>query len=383
MNSKIKSNSNLTYKICTKCVMDTSDPDISFDDKGVCIHCSNFENNQKNNWFRGEEGETRTANLVEEIKKEGVGKEYDCIIGLSGGVDSAYLAYWGWQYGLRMLAVHVDAGWNTEMAVKNIENICKKLKIDLITEVIDWDDMRAIQKAFFKSKVVNQDIPQDHAFFAALYKYSTKNNIRYVLNGYNISSESALPLAWRGNNAMDVVHLKAIYKKYGDKKISSYPFLQVWKMRLFYRIFHNLKIVSPLNLMDYNKNVALETLKKEVDFIDYGGKHHESVLTRFQQSYFLPTVYGYEKRRAHLASLIMSGQMAREEALKELEKPLYSSEVEKNNDIEYFIKKIGLSRSEFNQIMSTPPDSHDNFPNQDRFNEKLDSISAFFRKIIR
>ncbi|MBK8622495.1 MAG: 7-cyano-7-deazaguanine synthase [Saprospiraceae bacterium] len=185
------------YQICTRCVMDTTDPDIYFDNKGICNHCHSFEINQKNHWFRGVEGERKTNQLVDEIKKEGIGKEYDCIIGLSGGVDSAYLAYWGWKHGLRMLAVHVDAGWNTEMAVKNIENICKKLKIDLITEVIDWDDMRALQKAFFKSKVVNQDIPQDHAFFAALYKYSTKNKIKYVLNGYNISSESALPLAWR------------------------------------------------------------------------------------------------------------------------------------------------------------------------------------------
>jgi aminotransferase len=373
----------VAYQICTKCVMDTSDPNISFDGQGVCCHCANFEITQSKNWFRGEEGKKRTAILVEEIKKEGQGRDYDCIIGLSGGVDSAYLAYWGWQHGLRMIAVHVDAGWNTEMAVKNIENICKKLKIDLITEVIDWDDMRALQKGFFKSKVVNQDIPQDHAFFAALYKYSTANKVKYVLNGYNISSESALPLAWRGGNAIDVVHLKSIYKKYGDKNLKNYPFLPVWKLRLYYRVFSNLKIVSPLNLMDYNKKEALDILKKELDFIDYGGKHHESVLTRFQQSYFLPTVYGYEKRRAHLSSLIMSGQISREEAIYELSKPLYSSEVEKNNDIDYFIKKIGISRKEFDQIMSIPPDKHENFPNQDKFNEKLDSISAFIRKIFR
>lgn len=372
----------IPYQICNQCVMDTSDPDIQFDGDGICNHCHNYDQNQKNYWFRGKEGEEKTKELVNEIKKEGLGKEYDCIIGLSGGVDSAYLAYWGWQHGLRMLAVHVDAGWNTEMAVKNIENICKKLKIDLITEVIDWDDMRALQKAFFKSKVVNQDIPQDHAFFAALYKYSTKNKIKYVLNGYNISSESALPRAWRGNNAIDTIHLKAIYKKYGDKKLTRYPFLEVWKMRLFYRIFYTLKIVSPLNLMDYNKKTALETLKNELDFIDYGGKHHESVLTRFQQSYFLPTVYGYEKRRAHLSSLVMSGQMLREEALQELQKPLYNSEVEKNNDIDYFSKKIGISRIEFDEIMSTPADKHENFPNQDSFNEKLDKISAFIRKLV-
>lgn len=372
----------MTHRMCVRCVMDSTDPDITFDSDGVCSHCHTYDQTSKRLWKKGEEGRIILEKLLGQIKKEGQGKRYDAIIGLSGGTDSSYLAYLGHKWGLRMLAVHVDAGWNTEIAVQNIENICNKLNIDLITEVIDWTDMQAMQRAFFRSKVVNQDIPQDHAFFAALYKYSTKNKIKYVLNGYNIASESCLPLAWRGNNAMDVTHIKAIYAKYGDRPLRHYPFLSVWKLRFWYRLTNALTMVSPLNLIDYDKLRALDELKSAVGFVDYGGKHHESVLTRFQQLYFLPTIYGYEKRKAHLSSLILSGQLSREQAIKELETPLYPNEVELNNDIEYFVKKIGITRSEFDAVMSSPPDRHENFPNEDNLNRRFDQVSEFLRKLV-
>jgi aminotransferase len=370
------------YQICTSCVMDTTDPNISFDSKGVCNHCHNYRDNLEKIWFRGEKGKKRLEELITAIKKEGAGREYDCIIGLSGGVDSAYLAYMCHHWGLRTLAVHVDAGWNTEMAVKNIENICNKLNFDLITEVIDWPHMRELQKALFKSQVVNQDIAQDHAFFAALYKFATKNNIKYVLNGYNISTESILPAAWRGFNAMDKTHIQSIFAKYGTGSIDNFPLLSIWKLRLWYRLRYNLKLVSPLNMMDYTKEGALRTLIEKLDFIDYGGKHNESKFTKFFQSYFLPQRFGYEKRRAHISGMVVTGQLTRQQALDDVAKPLYNSELEMISDIEYFIKKLGITRQEFDHIMSSPPDKHENFPNEDILNKRFDKVSSLIAKIL-
>jgi N-acetyl sugar amidotransferase len=370
------------YKICKRCIMDTTDPNIIFDEEGHCNHCNDYFNYYDKLWLRGDKGEAKLKLLLEDIKKEGVGKDYDCIIGLSGGVDSAYLAYLCYKWGLRTLAVHVDAGWNTEIAVKNIENICSKLNIDLITEVIDWNDMREVQKSLFKSQVVNQDIAQDHAFFAALYKFATKNRIKYVLNGYNIATESILPAAWRGQNAMDTTHIKSILKKYASRDVVNFPFVSIWKLRFFYRIFYRLKLASPLNFINYNKYDALEELKREVDFVDYGGKHNESRFTKFFQSYFLPKRFGYVKKRAHLSGMIVTNQISREGALIEINKSLYSSDVEINNDIEYFIKKIGITRDDFDSIMTKKPDGHESFPNEDKLNQRFDKVSAFIRKLM-
>jgi N-acetyl sugar amidotransferase len=363
--------------------MDTSDPDITFDDNGNCNHCNTYFNVYDKLWLRGQEGEAKLRVLISQIKKEGQGKSYDCIIGLSGGVDSAYLAYLCHKWELRTLAVHVDAGWNSEIAVQNIENICSTLKIDLITEVINWPDMREVQKSMFKSQVINQDIAQDHAFFAALYKYASSNGIKYVLNGYNIATESILPLAWRGHNAMDTTHIKAILAKYSDRKIVDFPLLSIWKLRLFYRIFYRLKLASPLNFIEYNKIKALNELKEKLGFIDYGGKHNESKFTKFFQTYFLPERFGFIKKRAHLSGMIVTGQISRNEAISEIEKPLYNSQVEVNNDIDYFIKKIGISRIEFNEIMTAEPDRHENFPNELGLNQWFDATSNFLRKYFR
>jgi N-acetyl sugar amidotransferase len=366
--------------ICKTCVMDNSDPDISFDANGNCNHCTGYFKSHSKLWFKGPEGKIKLMNQISQIKANGEGKPYDCILGLSGGIDSAYLALLAHKWGLRPLAVHVDAGWNTEIAVKNIENLCLKLNIDLITEVIDWNAMRELQYAFFKSQVVNQDIPQDHAFFAALYKYASKNRIKYVLNGYNIASESIMAGAWRGHKAIDLKYLKSIFNSYKRvKNLKNYPLVSEFKIRFWYGFILKMKIVTPLNFMNYKKDIALEELKREVGFVDYGGKHNESRFTRFHQSYFLPIKYGFEKRKAHLSSLVVSEQISREEALKELEKPLYKSEVEKNNDIEYFIKKIGISRYDFELIMAGPKGDESKYSNDHGFDLWFEKVISILR----
>jgi aminotransferase len=362
--------------------MDTSDPDIQFDQKGHCNHCNMYYQHQAPLWYKGTDGQRRLDALIAEMKAYGKGKDYDCIVGLSGGTDSAYLAYLCASWGLRVLAIHVDAGWNSELAVKNIESICTKLKIDLITEVIDWEAMKRLQKAFFRSQVVNQDIPQDHSFFAALYKFATKHRVKYVINGYNIATESILPLAWRGYPAMDSTHVRAIYRKHGEGKLGNFPILGTWKLRLFYRLFYSLKIVSPLNFIDYNKPEALRLLIEQLGFKDYGGKHLESNFTRFHQLYFLPQKFGYQKRRAHLSGLVVTGQITRDHALELMKEPLYPSPIDQQNDIEYFAKKIGISMDEFHTLMEGPKGRHEDYPSEHTLNQRFDKISAFLRKLL-
>lgn len=368
------------YQICQKCVMDTSDPFIEFNERGICNHCTTFENYQEPNWLRGERGINKIEEMISLIKKEGVGKDYDCIIGLSGGVDSSYLAYWGWKNGLRMLAVHVDAGWNTDVAVSNIEKLCNKLKIDLVTEVIDWDAMRKIQIAFFRSQVVNQDIPQDHAFFASLYKYASKKRIKYVLNGFNTSTECIMADAWRGNNAMDKSYIKDVYNKYGEgKQFPNFPLISLLQFRFLYRIKFNFKIVTPLNYLNYSKTDAINLLINEIGFVDYGGKHKESRFTHFHQSYYLPNKFNYDKRRAHLSSLIVTKQLDRKEALEILKMPHYKNEIDQENEINYICKKLNFTREEFDALMKVYPE--DNFKSDKTFGEKLDILSKYLSKI--
>ena len=370
-----------TYQICTNCVLDTTDPDITFDDKGICNYCHTYWNVTSKQWLRGEQGKAATKKIVDEIKAYGKGKEYDCIIGLSGGIDSSYLAYLGKEWGLRMLAVHVDAGWNSELAVKNIENICKQLNIDLITEVIDWSVMRKVQLAFLKSGLVNQDIPQDHAFFAALYRYAEKNNIKYVLNGYNISTENTLPLAWRGQAALDDVLVKSVYKRYMKEPLKGFPLINFWKYGVWNKITKKFVVVDLLNNVEYDKNEALKLLIEKLEFNDYGGKHNESRFTKFHQNYFLVEKYGFEKRKAHLSSLILSEAMTREEALEELKKPIYATENDRNDDIEYVAKKLRVNIDEFMEIIESKPALPEDFSSSQSKQKYVDPIIRFAIKL--
>jgi N-acetyl sugar amidotransferase len=350
--------------------MDTSDPEITFDEEGVCNHCRRFETVLKKNWFPNEEGRTKFKKIVEQVKKDGEGKEYDCVIGLSGGVDSSYLAYLlRTQYPeLRILAIHVDGGWNSELAVHNIENIIKKLDIDLHTEVVNWEEMKDLQLAYFKSQLANQDVPQDHAFFATLYKIAVDQfGIKYFFSGGNLATESILPSAW-GYNAMDAKQLKAVHKIFGKIPLKEYVTVGFFKKYIYYPYIKKFRIIRPLDYHPYDKEKAKKIIAEKINWRDYGGKHHESRFTKFFQAYWLPSKFGFDKRRAHLSSMIVSGQINRDEALKEMEKPLYDMQ-ELKEDIEFLAKKMGLSVNEFKEIMKEPNKTFEDYPSDYKFEQ--------------
>lgn len=345
--------------------MDTSDPDISFDQEGVCSHCRNYEVQAKPIVDRADSGlaEEELARVVAKIKAAGKGREYDCLIGLSGGVDSTYVALKVKELGLRALAVHFDSGWNSELAVNNIENIVKRLDIDLYTSVCDWDEMRDLQLAFFKAGVANCDTPTDHAFLAVLYRVAAQHGIRHIVTGTNFATEAILPSAW-GYSPADLTHLRAIQRRFGTRELKTYPTLGFFRRYFYYPVVHGLRTVRILNLMPYNKSQVKEVIKRELGWRDYGGKHYESVFTRFFQAYYLPVKFGYDKRRAHLSSLIVSGQMLRQEALDELAQPTYPAD-KLETDKEFVAKKIGLTVEEFDLIMRDSPHDYFEYPTEE------------------
>ena len=352
-----------TYQICNRCIMDSSDPEISFDDSGNCNHCNSALELAEKTWFPDQRGEKELDSIIVRIKSEGRNNEFDCITGLSGGVDSSYLAWLAVQKGLRPLVVHVDCGWNSELAVRNVENIVKKLNIELHTFVVNWEEMKDLQRSFFMASVPDQDIPQDHAIFAALYNFANDNNISWVLNGYNFATESIMPQSW-GHQAMDYHHLISIQKRFGELKLKDYPHVDFFRRYVWYTLIKKMKIVNPLNYISYRKEEAIETLKRELDWQYYGGKHYESRFTKFFQGYYLPYKFNFDKRRAHLSSLIMSGQMSRDEALETMKENLWVED-DMNNDLEYVAKKLGWSAEEFRSIIELPPVGHKEYPNNE------------------
>lgn len=345
------------YNICNNCVMDTSDPEITFDENGVCIYCRNYE--KRKNMFvpTAKEKDSQLLAMVEFCKKKGKGKKYDCIIGVSGGVDSTFVAYKIKQLGLRPLAMHLDNGWDAELAVSNIYNVLKKLDIELYTYVLEWEEFKSLQTAFLKASTPDSEIPTDHAISTLLKDYATKEDIPLIL-GTNYSSESILPRTWSQGH-MDWGYIKKINKLFGTKKLKDFPHYSVYK-RIYWNRFKRLQIFSLLDYIDYDKEKAKQFLIDELGWRDYGGKHHESIYTKFFQAYILPVKFGFDKRRAHLSSLILAGQISRDEALKELEKPLYN-EKELQEHLLYVPKKLGLSKEEFEAIMNTPVRKYEEF----------------------
>ncbi|MEE1884712.1 N-acetyl sugar amidotransferase [Pedobacter flavus] len=353
---------NTEYRQCSYCIMDTTDSRIEFDENGECNHCREYKDYEKNYKLKGEAAKKQTDKIVAQMKAAGKGKEYDCIMGISGGVDSSYLAYYATKVlGLRVLLVHVDTGWNSELAVKNIENIVRILNLDLHTLVIDWEEMRDLQRSMFLSSVPNCDIPQDHAFIASLYSEAKKYGLKHILNGGNMSTESILPQSW-GYDASDWVHLKDIHNKFGKVKLKQYPHISFFKKSIYYPYILKLKVHRPLEYIEYNKADTKKFLIENLGWKDYGGKHFESKYTQFFQAHYLPTKFGYDKRLAHLSSLIVSGQMTREEALEEMAKPIYDAN-QLIEDREYFIKKLGFTIDEWNKIMSAPLKTEHDYKN--------------------
>lgn len=366
--------------MCSRCIMDTSDPCIIFNEKGICNHCQNFFDNTHKTWFPNDEGKKKFEIIIDTIKNEGKNNEYDCIIGLSGGVDSSYLALKVKEWGLRPLAMHVDAGWNSELAVGNIEKIINYCNYDLHTHVVDWEEMRELQLSYLHSGISNQDVPQDHVFFANLYYYATQNKIRYILTGGNLATESIFPTSWHGA-AMDSINLKAIHKKYGNKPLKSYKTISFFEYYFWFPFIKKMQTYRPLNYMPYNKNDAIKEMEGKIGWVSYGRKHGESLFTKLFQNYYLPVRYGYDKRKPHLSSLIVSGQMTREQALAELAKPLYDQD-ELEVDINYFCKKLRITRSQFQEFMTMPLREYSEFDNWDNRHRLLKKIQGIIEKIL-
>lgn len=344
----------MTYQICTKTVMDTSYPGITFDNDGISNHYHDFINIVKPNWHPDESGRLELERWVSKIKASGKGKEFDCLLGLSGGLDSSYLLHTlVTQFGLRPLVFHVDGGWNSEEAVHNIHVLIDQLGLDLYTEVINWEEMRDFQLAWLKSGLPHIDIPQDHAFIATLYKFAEKHGIKYIVNGGNISTECVLTPFIYYYWGTDMIHVRDIIKKFSTISMKSYPFSSVFRHKLYLRYVKGVNVAKPLNLMPFNKVVAADLLAQQYGWKPFPQKHFESRFTRFLEQYWLPTRFGFDVRRGQFSSLILTGQLSRDEALHELEKPPYDRDII-GQDFEYIATKLGISVNELRRYHEIP-----------------------------
>jgi N-acetyl sugar amidotransferase len=345
--------------------MDTSDVMITFDENGICDHCRDFHENILPKWQTDEQGASDLQQQVDRIKKQGEGQEFDCIIGMSGGIDSSYLTYIAKEkLGLRPLVFHVDAGWNSQQAVQNIENIVDKLGLELYTEVINWEEMKDLQLAFFKSGVSHIDTPQDHAFFATMYHFCSKYNIKNILTGANYSTECILPpIEWMYYQS-DARQIKDIHKKHGSRPLKSFPLTNVLWHKIYLPYIKKIKIIKPLNYIPYVKNEAVKLLVNKFGYQEYAQKHFESRFTKFYEGYWLYEKFGYDTRRPQYSSLILTGQMTRAEALVKLEQPPYDASVI-GHDFEYIANKLDITTSELKEYFNQPNKSYKDYNSQD------------------
>lgn len=368
------------YQICTRCVMDTTDPDIFFEaTTGHCNHCNfHFENVSKK-ILPKKERETKLLETIELIKKAGRNKEYDCVMGLSGGVDSSFISIMAKKYGLRPLAIHLDNGWNSELAVNNIHNIVETLNFDLHTHVIDWKEFKDLQRSFIKSSVVDIELLTDHAITSVIYKIASKYKIKYILSGSNFNTESIMPNTWYHRKS-DLKNLKDIHNKFGEVKLKTFPTLSTADLA-YYTIVKGIKQVHMLNMIEYNKDQAIADLEKEVGWRNYKGKHHESIFTRYYQTYILPKKFNIDKRRCHYSSLICSGQLTRDKALENLSHQPYT-EQEMIAEGEFIAKKLGFTKAEFEEYINTPARSHYEFQSDQPLYDLLNKYRKYVSKLI-
>lgn len=361
--------------------MDTTDPDIQFDPQGVCNYCHHYKRRAEKELGYDAAGQEKLRKVIEEIKSHGKGKEYDCVIGLSGGVDSTAVAYYVKQLGLRPLAVHLDNGWNSELAVSNVEGIVKTLNIDLFTYIIDWEEFKDLQLAFLKASVTNLEIPTDHAINSLMYQIAAKRGIKYIIGGGNIVTEAIMPESW-GYDSKDWKHIKAIYRRFGrNKRLKSFPHTSLPAFA-YYFFVKRIKYFPILNYIPYVKKEAIQLIERELGWRNYHGKHYESIFTRFFQGYILPTKFNIDKRKAHFSTLICSGQMTRVEALKEMEKEPYPPQMVKE-DKSYVLKKFGLTEQEFDGIMSQPIKSPQDYPSSYVLSRQIPWMMNFLLKVAK
>lgn len=352
--------------------MDTSDPEIQFDADGVCNHCRMYAD-MAAHMLQPAEAQVELERIVERIKHVGRDQPYDCLIGLSGGVDSSYLAHQARRLGLRPLAIHFDNGWDSERAVHNIEMVLRGLDLDLFTYVVDWEEFRDLQVSFFKASVIDIEMLTDHAIAAVSLRVARERGIRYILRGTNVRTEAILPPAWV-HSKLDFRNIRAIHARHGTRPIRTFPAVSTISQRAARRLYR-IEIVSMLDLLPYDKAAAVRTLQRALGWQVYGGKHHESIFTRFYQGYILPTKFGVDKRRAHLSTLVCSGQMTREEALLELARDTYDADV-LAEDKAYVLKKLAMSEQEFAAYIASPPRPHEAYASEEQYVRLLRALQS-------
>lgn len=359
--------------------MDTTDKEIIFDEDGVCNHCHEYRQRKNKMIVDPIAREKKLDEIIKKVKKSGIGKKYDCIAGISGGVDSSYVAYLAKKWELRTLLVHLDNGWDSELAVKNIENIVNKTGFDLFTLVLNWEEFKDLQRSFFFSDVVDIELLSDHAIFATVYKLTRKYGVKYLLSGENFETEAIMASSWNWRKS-DAKNIKSIHKQFGKKKTKTFPFMGTIK-KTIYNKSKTAMSIPVLDYITYNKDNAMKILKDEFGWKYYGGKHYESIFTRFYQGFILPKKFNIDKRRAHLSTLINSGQTNRDSALKELKKDIYPASLQKE-DFDLVCKKLSFTHEEMKKYINRPPKSHIDYNSDKKIYEYLLLINKYIKKML-
>ena len=347
------------YRICTKCIMDTTDKEIEFDENGVCNHCKRYNGMAAAQLLPADAAERELKHIVTRIREQSSGSPYDCVIGLSGGVDSTFIAWHVVTLGLTPLAIHVDNGWDPPASVRNIQRTVERLRIELRNVILDWDEFKDIQLAFLQASVPDAEIPTDHALAAILYRVAAEEGLRYIISGANLVTEGIKPRSWT-YGILDCRYIKDVHRRFGARKLRKFPRLLL-RRYLYYAFVKKIRVIPLLNYVPYNRAEAIRVLQKEIGWVPYGDKHCESIYTRFVQCYILPRKFNIDKRRAHLSTLICSGQLSRDEALQQMEREPYPEESLLESDRQYVLEKLGLSEDDFAELMQKGPRTHQDY----------------------